>query len=400
MMKNYKFCTHLLMLLYFFLIINQSNAQDPILTQGFAHNMLQNPAMAGSKEVARVAMDNRWQWVTAMSKVQTSEVHTDLSLGRVGFGMSAQMDQEGIYFKASNIGTSLSYKIGNARKFIFQPGIQVSYLNRSLNNKELIFRDQLDPNDGLVSETSQAGSDFQNVNALDFSAGFFTHFPVEIHRTQPAWMNLGMAVFHIPKHDFSHIGIVSDIYPRRYVFHSGFLVPLYLKNDTSKLHRQTPWYLYPNVKYERHGFYNFIEIGSIAWRKYFMGGITYRTFPKFYDFKNAQQLAFMVGTDLKLGNFLATQISYSLDWTFSGITKKIPTKFITHEVSILIFFGIKKKGDCSDKLEYAGKWFDPQRSQRRYRGECPPGYSPRNNPKSMSPLFYPFMLPQYDPNIY
>lgn len=396
-----------------FVLNNQVlQAQDPIFTQPFATGIYLNPALAGSKEVARFAMNNRFQWLTAVDKLHSYHFSADMAFNRLGLGLSGIYNEEGTAFSFTNIGLSASYRLGNIQRLIVQPGLQLTYLNQRMNWDKLVFYDQLSPYAGKVSNYSKAMQSHNNANALDWSAGIVTLAPIDRFRSQPAWLDLGVAVHHLYENDLSQIGINEDIYPMRYAVHGGLLMPLFQKNDTTGQHDPIRMWLYPHFKYERQAEFNMIDIAAIAYWRPLLAGFGFRTFPDFYDFKNAQQLYAMIGFEGMFKKHLAYQLTYSIDFAYSGLSGKNIPAFHTHEVSLVILFSSLRQKNCIKDLGYKGRWFDsqekdptrthdearwfdPEKVQRRFDGECPPGKTPRKIGKDLKPVFYPYNLPVF-----
>ncbi len=391
-----KYFTRLLFFIItaYFIFINGLYAQDPAFSQHFANSLYLNPAFAGSKDVARFSLDNRLLWVMSTDKYYSDCFSADMAFDRLGVGITGVYNKEESYFAFTDIGANFSYRFGNLRKFIITPGIKLGYQHRSMDWDNLIFIDQLNPYNNDVAPYSEATPPYENVNIFDMSAGLVTQFPFEIHRTEPAWVNLGLAMHHIPQQDLSHLGITEYLYPHKYMFHGGVLLPVYRK-DSVNLHHRTMFTLYPHFHYENHNEFNLLDLGVTAYRPPFIGGLTHRSFKRFYDFNNANQLAFTFGYEGVFGNYINYQIAYTLDYAYSGLQGNNVPGFITHEISLMVLFSPKRKKNCIPQLEYTRRWFDPEKSQRRFQGECQPGKFPRKTNPHMSPAFYPFQLPVY-----
>lgn len=397
--------------LFFIFMFAQTKAQDPFYTQMFANTLQTNPAFAGSKNALRASLDSRLQWRTSLYGLSVNSFGTDMAFDRFGVGISAEYDMLKSVFSHTDVDLALSYRIGNNKKFIIQPGISVSYLHRSLDWDKLVFYDQLSPGGGLITDITDAIPPYENVNAYDINAGFVTHFPVQLRRTEPMWFNFGGAFHHIPDIDLSHLGISENIYPNKYIFHGGLLVPLYKETET-KHHRATNLFFYPNFQYTALGKFSTVDMGLQIWRKPLFAGLAVRTFNEFYKFTNANQLCAMFGFEATWGEFVAYQITYSVDWAFTALAGQQIPAFTTHELSIVMVYSPKRKKHCISDLSYKGRhfdnrnktterhnierrWFDSEKLQRRFEGECPPGKIRRKKAYDFLPVFYPFELPVY-----
>jgi len=370
-------------------------SQDQILTNTLTNPLYTNPAFAGSKEMVRTTLTNQLLWNSAIQNYTLNSFSTDFNINKIGVGASSIYSLEGNVVKNTDFDFALSYKIGNLRKFIIRPGIKFSYLNRSLDWDKLIFYDQLNVYDGVFTPNSSANYDYQNVNIFDFSAGFVCQFPIEIRRTEPAWINLGFAAHHLPKHDLTFVGISENIYPKKYAVHGGIFLPLYFKDNVTKLRTKSLINLYPNFKYQIQGKYSAIDLGLTFYRAPFTIGLTARGFQKVSLFSK-NQLILNLGYEANIGEYLTLQIMYSADYAVTGASHaKYSATFLTHEFSLHILFANKRKSDCSTKLDYNFKrWYNNNEMQQRQEKECPPGKTPRRKAIDTRPMFYPFELPQ------
>jgi len=369
-------------------------AQDPIFSQSYPNNLYINPALAGAKNVVRFAATNRLQWLTPLHKLTINSVGVDFSYKNLGVGLLGAYDISGSAFRYTTAGGAVSYQFGKLRRFIFRPGVQFAYINRTMNWDEMVFYDQLSPYGGVVYDASQAEQPYENINLLDISAGGIIQMPINIRRTQPAWLNLGMAFQHLKDNKDAYIGIANNLYPRKFTLHGGLLFPLYKKDKTTKLHELTRVMLYPNFRYEAHGEFSSVDANISAFRAPFIVGLGLRTFNDFYDIKNANQLMLMVGYEGFFGNYTAFNVSYNLDFAFSGLTGKYVPAFTTHEFSIVVLLANKRPTDCvSGEGFNKNRWFDSEKTQRRFNGECPPGRTKRRLGNDIVPVFYPIELP-------
>ncbi len=372
-----------------------SYSQDAALSYYQMNSMQVNPAFAGSKDVVRASFSNRLQWISTIKKFVTNSFAVDMGFNRLGVGIMASHNQETDLFSYYDAGGAISYTFGDLRRIIITPGVLFAYQHRNMNWDDFIFYDQLNPNNNEIAPYSEAMQEIPNINLFDMDAGILTQIPVNMWRSEPGWLNLGVAVHHIPEKNIAQLGVAENPYPRKYTFHGGFLVPLYLKDDTTKLHKRTKISLYPNFRYERQGEFNRLDISCIAFRKPFVAGISLCSFQDFYNFKNANHIAPMVGYEGKFGNWISYQFSYSIDWVYSGLRGKDYPSFISHELSLLFIFSPFRRKDCIEVLNYKGRWFDPEKNQRRFQNECPPPKTPRKTNNDILPTMYPFELPVY-----
>lgn len=386
----------ILLITVLFSILKISFSQDPILTNTLTNPINTNPAFAGSKEMVRFSASNQLLWISAIQKCSVNSFSTDFSVNKIGIGISGIYNTSNQLLKHTDVDAAVSYGFGNIRKFIFRPGIKFSYLNRSLDVENLVFYDQLNVYDGQFTDFTSANvEDIQNINIFDLGAGFISQFPVEIRRTEPAWINLGFAAHHIPEHYLTYMGISENLYPKKYTLHGGIYLPVYKKNKTTKLRERTLINFYPNFRYQKQDVFSAVDIGLIAFRNPFLVGITARSFDRI-NISNKNQIIGTIGTEVTLGEYINLQILYSIDWAVTGNNHiSYSASFLTHEFSIQVLFANKRKSDCSTKLKYNKlRWFNNNELQVRVDGECPPGKTPRRTSIDTKPMFYPIELPQ------
>jgi len=375
--------------------VHSTYGQDPLFTQYYSNPFSVNPAFAGSKNVIRTGIDSRFLWVSSVEKVNSYSFSCDLPLKDFGVGLSAASNRLGPAYVFNNVNAAISYKFKILNQVLLIPAVEFSYLNRNMNWSQLTFYDQYSPTVGLVSPNSQATQPYSNINVLDVSGGLLAHFPLEFGRVEPSWGNLGLAVFHIPEKDFSHLGLSESIYPRRYVVHGGVLIPMF-ERDSAFLHHRRSFMFYPNFIYQSQGQFGSFEIGSVAYYSPFFLGLSWRTSKKIISWSNSNQLVFQLGFEGVVAKYIGYQLSYSTDWAFSGIRSKKGSHFLTQEISLIIHFSAPQKSDCIEGLSSNNKrWFDNERTQRRIKGECPPNKRPRKLAASTKPMFYPFDLPRF-----
>lgn len=373
----------------------QAKAQDPIFTQSYGNFMYTNPALVGSKEALRISMNNRIQWVSVINQLVVSSFQADMNYDRWGFGISAMYDMSGPSFKYTNIDLAASYRIWELHKAVIQPGIKLSYMNRSMDWDKFIFYNELDPHGGVIATGTQPEADYANAHLFDLSFGIASQIPIERRRTKPGWLNLGMAFHHVNEKDMSATGITESIMPFKFTFQAGYLYSLYKKDEETQLRQLNGLELYPHLKFEKHGQFGVIDLATYLYRRPFLVGLTLRTFANFYQFRNANQAAINLGYEGAVGKHSSFQISYSYDFAYTGLIGTQTPSFMTHEVSLVVVFANKRKTDALEGLEYdETDLFNFNKTQKRRKGDAPPGKTKRRVSEDITPVFYPFNFPE------
>jgi len=378
-----------------FLISIVSKAQDPIFTQNYGNFLYSNPALVGSKDVLRFSINNRIQWVSSINKLVVSSVQADMAFDRWGFGISAMQDKSGPGFKYSNIDLAASYGIWKLHKALIRPGLQLSYMNRSMDWDKFIFYNELDPHGGIITSGTQSEETYLNANLFDVSFGLASQIPIERRRTQPGFLNVGMAFHHINGKDMSALGLTESFMPFKFTLQAGYLYSIYKRNPDTKLRELTRLELYPNLKFEKHGTFGVIDLATYLYRRPFLVGMTLRTFANFYNLKNANQIAANIGYEGQAGKYTTFQVSYSYDFAYTGLVGTQTPSFMTHEISLIVLLANKRKTDQIEEHKFdETDIFDMNKTQRRFQRDAAPGKTKRRFGQDITPAFYPFSMPE------
>lgn len=172
-MKNSLFKSFLI-ISYFLIWAYSSMAQDPQLTQFNVIPTLYNPAYTGATLECRWANQHRVQWPNVSSiNPRTARFDTYISAfdyfdlrSRLGYGGIISFDRAGSFdLQTLQASFLLSHEVRLWKKAILRAGMQVSYIQRSVGDLDLLFEDQI--NNGVTGEDLESVMD--NVNAGDFS---------------------------------------------------------------------------------------------------------------------------------------------------------------------------------------------------------------------------------------
>ncbi len=375
------------------------NAQELAYNNNISDYLQLNPAFAGSKSVYRATINNQLRWYGAIHNTFYNSFSFDMNyknIPRLGLGIQAQYNQLSTGFVHSVASVSVAYRLGMLRKFIFIPGIKLSYKGYYLNTNDLVFYDQLSVYDGIYTE-SAAIIEVRNFHLLNLSAGFVGQFPINFNTTMPMWVNFGFTIDNIPKYSIVFNQSSLLYYPVKRIYHGGLLIPVMHRQEQTKLREFRGLYVYPNFRYLEQGNYNLLTLSTLLYKKPFIAGIGHQNF-KTISLLNKNQMVGTVGYQGHIGNYLSFQFLYTFDLGLS-INNNSPL-FITHEFSLSVNFINMRKNDCPDKLRYNEKrWYSNLDNNYWHNGECPPGKSKRRTFRDIFPSFYPIELPKpYNPN--
>lgn len=297
-----------------------AKAQDPEFSQFYANPMYLNPAMAGTAEGPRFALNYRNQWPSLNGSFVTYSASYDEHFDALQGGVGAQVyhDRAGdgrlstTYVSAMySYHLDLSPRNANRDFFVMKFGLQASAFQQSIDFSKLIFGDQIDPRLGVVRNTNEnlpGTGVFPSRITPDFSAGVMA-FTKKFYG--------GLAVHHIVQPTQSFFGNPTSVLNRKLTGHFGMMIPV------GRYSRTPENFISPNVLIQRQGKFTQFNLGAYFIKKQYLGGIWYRqTDP------NSDAIIMMLG--VKAGAF---RLGYSYDLTVSGARAAAVG---SHEVSLII----------------------------------------------------------------
>ncbi|MFZ4612426.1 MAG: PorP/SprF family type IX secretion system membrane protein, partial [Bacteroidia bacterium] len=226
-----------------------------------------------------------------------------------GIGVMAYSDRMGSGVVSTNsISGMYSYQINVNRRFSLRAGIQMTYVQRSIDPSKMNFGDQIDPKYGFIFNTNERfprnSKDYPDFSAglIGFSDRFFG----------------GVAVHHIgqPDEAFIRTGTNSSILPRKYTVHAGAVIPI---ND------QDDFTISPNAIFQQQAKFQQLNLGLYFTKGPFVGGLWYR---------NKDAIIALVGFKYSIFRF-----GYSYDVTIS----KLRGGYGSHELTGSFQFFCKKR---------------------------------------------------------
>mgnify|MGYP001240024767 FL=1 len=311
-----------LMALVFVAFSQTAHAQDPSFTQFYGNPLYLNPAMAGSANCPRVAMNHRNQWPSLKGAYITNSISFDKGVevlhGGVGLQVINDIQGEGALTN-TQINVLYSYHLQASRKLTVLTGIQAGYHQRSLDKSKLFFGDQIDPNYGFVFETGENLSQFaDNVSYADIALGFFgiynqRHF-------------LGGAIHHVSEPEDSYV--TENNLPRRITVHAGSNFPIG-KAKNLGLIMDGP-FLTPNILYMSQNGADQLNIGMSLTNESLSGGLYFRN-----NFSNSDAILIVAGYESN-----GIRLGYSYDYTISEL---MGASGGAHEVSLTIQLDCRAK---------------------------------------------------------
>lgn len=212
-------------------------AQDPSFSQFYANRVYLNPAFVGLESGITLSATSRMQWLAADRGFRTSNftVETQLPYARLGLGLHLLSDTEGIAkLRTRTAGAVLSYTIpGKNSNLHF--GFEARMVQKDIDWDKLIFSDQLDAMDGVVSESSVIPAvDKVSYGDLDFGVVWrrVGDWRLGKNRWRDVRSQFGVSLHHLPhlisksaQGNDSFLNRETRIAPR-VTFHGGLIIPI------------------------------------------------------------------------------------------------------------------------------------------------------------------------------
>ncbi|OYU84557.1 MAG: hypothetical protein CFE24_05845 [Flavobacterium sp. BFFFF2] len=192
-MKKTIYCS-----IFLVLLSKLALAQDPVFTQYY--NVLQfvNPGFAGYNESLNAGLLHRTQWPDMNLRVDSDYgfFNTWIDEMNSGIGVNVLSNREqtnGYNFTQVNL--NYAYKVALSDSWIFRPGLEVGYGNKSYGFGNLLLGDQINASTGAISPTSVDPSVLRSkVGFFDMSAGL-------LFNNETSWF--GFSVKHLNKPNIS-----------------------------------------------------------------------------------------------------------------------------------------------------------------------------------------------------
>jgi len=283
-------------------------AQDPVFSQFYAHPLELNPALAGNSGGTRIGMNYRNQYNLLSSNYVTYAIGADQYLPSLnsGIGISLMADEagQGIY-KTYNGELSYSYEVRFKDDTKVRMGIQVGFINVSLDYERFLFMDQIDPVHGPISPgglpypSAEIPPDFKNKTSLDMGAGGVV---------SNEKFYLGIGIKHANRPDINFYSAESNTkkgMAMRLTAMGGFRIPI----GQERYGRRSEMALVPNILVVKQSNLGQINVGALLEMRSLNFGLYYRN-----GFYNPDAVIAVVGY-----NAGAFKVGYSYDATISKL---------------------------------------------------------------------------------
>lgn len=316
-------------------------AQDPEFSQFYAAPAYLNPAMIGFSWEPRIAVNYRHQYPQFGNAYLTFAASYDQHFDDLNssFGLSVMADRagEGGLYNTYYINGLYAYQLRFSDDLRVKLGVQVGYLQQSIDWSKLVFTDMIDPTNGASGgSTAEQMPDRTSIHRLDLSGGLVAY---------NGKFYIGASVKHVttPSLAFTNSNDADNTLKIRSSFHAGRVFYL------GKVIVDKPrFYISPNLLFVNQGRHFQVNAGTYLGKGIIFGGLMLR-----HTIRNADALIVLAG--VKAG---VVRVGYSYDINLSPIA----TGASAHEVSLLIDFG-QRKG-----LE--------REMRRKKAAECPEIFAP------------------------
>lgn len=300
---------------------NSAMAQDPAFTQFYANPLHLNPALAGSANCPRVALNHRNQWPSLKGAFITNSISIDKNVealhGGVGLQILNDVQGEGA-LSNTNISAIYSYQLQVSREVTVLSGLQVSYQQRALDKTKLHFGDEIDQNYGFVLPTQENVASFaDNVSYADLSLGFMAF-------TKKYFV--GMAFHHLSEPNDAFI--TESTLPRKFTVHTGANFPVG-RGKNMGLVMDGP-YITPNLLYMTQNGAQQMNVGLSLTNESLSGGLYFRN-----NFSNPDAILIVLGYEAS-----GIRLGYSYDYTVSELAGASGG---AHEVSLTLQLACRDK---------------------------------------------------------
>jgi type IX secretion system PorP/SprF family membrane protein len=289
-------------------------AQDIQFSQFYAVPTYQNPAFAGSAHAPRFTLHNRIQWPgiggattsAALSKYTTTLFAVDNFWAKYRSGVALQVFrdwQAGSTLSSTQIGLQYAYELPISEKLTLRPGLELNYMDRSVDYSKLRFPDDFNDQNGWDGTIQPGGPRRQ---FADVSSGLLLY-------SERIWG--GVSFHHMNTPNQSLTGGSSRL-PMKFAITGGYKIYLKEKRYLAYLEKEKEVSITPTVHYKAQGKSDQTDIGVYLIYDQLMAGVWYRGLPfkKYPSFRNNESMVALIGWKYQAWSF-----GYSYDFTVSKL---------------------------------------------------------------------------------
>ena len=305
-------------------------AQDIHFSHITQTKLFNNPAFAGSDQVANLLINHRNYLPTNFGNYMTSQVSYNQKINALHGGIGAQIvsDRQGSGTFNRHYGSlTYAYQFKAQNNIFIYAGLETKFGYLSYNTQDLIFPDMFDPVNWELNKTNNT-EEFTSPNDhyVEFNSGILMVYKNYMLRTFEEF-SIGFAVHHLNKPGSMLTPENEDIY-RKYNFYFDIDIPMTWRKKASNVPTITPVLF---VEHQRGN--TLFQYGGILKNRSYQFGI----FTRHNQLFNYFHLVLHAGFD-----FSKYSIYYSYDGNlFTNMEKNIFSG--AHEVTFTIDFQYKGK---------------------------------------------------------
>lgn len=299
-------------------------SQDIQFSQVYSNLTYQNPAFAGSAQMHRFILHNRYQWPRLDARYYTTYVSYDCYLSKIksGLGFFAYKDFQGGSKIVSNyFAGQYANEIHLSSSLSLRLGAQIGISNSTVDYSYFRYSQDFTSN-GWNGNTYGGGDSFWY---SDISAGMLMY-------TENLWV--GLATNHINRPNQTFYNNIENRLPMKTAITGGYRFIIKYIEPYRKFDKAIVYAVVPTVHYKMQGKSDQFDLGVYAQLDRLLIGGWYRGIPfKLYkdSLQNNESIVLMAGVKY---NDIA--IAYSYDVTVSKLARAYSGG--SHELNITIYF--------------------------------------------------------------
>ncbi|MGA9638737.1 PorP/SprF family type IX secretion system membrane protein [Flavobacterium sp.] len=326
-----------LYLLLTFISIVEIKAQDPIFTQYFLIPESLNPAFTGTLVTGYTGLIHRSQWPNDNRRIDTEYAFINTPMGPkkdMGLGLTITNQREVFTeYNYTQINGVYSYNVNINYDWRLRLGLEAGYGHKNFNFSNLLFEDQINPNNGTITSGSldPSAMNYNNkISFLDISSGLLLY-------SDKAWFGASLKHLNQPNIAFTEY---SNVPLEMFLsVHTGYSFSLdeshmsFFPNQTNLLF---------TANYIRQSQYNRLDIGTALDFKPFIIGVLAATNPQGKSNNSHLLTSLNFFSSIQLNRFV---FGYSYD----ANTSKIGNTQGVHELSLTWQIG-RECSSCENYL--------------------------------------------------
>lgn len=293
-----------LFVIFIFLSCTSLLGQDPSFSLSSENLNYLNPAFTGTSQNMKFGLSYRNQWSEFSGNYITTDMYFDKNLGKYGgVGLCFLHDKAGSALTTDYVYLDYAYQVKIQESGILSFGVELGYIQKSLDWSKLTFGDMIDPRKGFVYPS--VGIPFaENIKNIDLGSGIVFH---------NKHFFVSYAVHHINQPNLSLTLINSRLSMQHNLYLGGWL------NLSEKVT------LSPQLDLKmQNNFQN-----AVAWLK-----ADYDFIQLGFGYRNKDAILYSIGIKNK-----SIRVFYCYDLTVSKLSNNSVLNGGSHEVSIQGTFG-------------------------------------------------------------